>query len=259
MATHMLGHPYLVLPSNLTRIKSVGRCKLSIKNRLFDQTEAHKLVLEVKEKLERKHRSLPIGRNGRDDEDIILWFLKDGKFSVDRALGKLTKAIKWREEFRVNELSEASVSDMTRTGKAYVHDFLAVNGQPVFIVIASKHLPGVHDSRESEKLSVFLIEKALSKLPPGKEEILGIIDLRGFGSRNVDFKFLAFLVDVFYYYYPDRLGLILFVEAPFIFQPFWQLAQPLFKPLISLVRFCDVETLRKEYFTEATLPDIFRN
>lgn len=51
------------------------------------------LVLAVKEKLEKEHHSLPVGRNGRDDEDMILWFLKDRKFSVEEAVSKLTKAI----------------------------------------------------------------------------------------------------------------------------------------------------------------------
>lgn len=31
--------------------------------------------------------------NGRDDEDMILWFLKDRKFHVEYAVAKLTKAI----------------------------------------------------------------------------------------------------------------------------------------------------------------------
>lgn len=51
------------------------------------------LVLEVKERLAKDCTSLPIGKNGRDDEGMILWFLKDRRFSVDEAIGKLTKAI----------------------------------------------------------------------------------------------------------------------------------------------------------------------
>lgn len=49
--------------------------------------------MKVKEKLERDHNSLPLGRNGRDDEDMILWFLKDRRFSVEDSVAKLTKAI----------------------------------------------------------------------------------------------------------------------------------------------------------------------
>ncbi|RZC79690.1 hypothetical protein C5167_042266 [Papaver somniferum] len=88
------------------------------------------------------------------------------------------------------------------------------------------------DQIENEKLCVFLIEKALSRLPDGKEEILGIFDFRGFGTENSDFEFLRFLFDVFYYYYPKRSG---------------------------QVRFCSADSVQKEYFTEMTVPTNFRD
>lgn len=51
------------------------------------------LVVEVKEKLKKQHSSLPVGKCGRDDEEMILWFLKDRKFSVEETVTKLSKAI----------------------------------------------------------------------------------------------------------------------------------------------------------------------
>ncbi|KAF3436992.1 hypothetical protein FNV43_RR19745 [Rhamnella rubrinervis] len=249
-------------PLRLPRAPSICSCKssrsrtFSVRSCILDDNESHKLVLKVKEKLD---DSLPVGKNGRDDEDMILWFLRDRKFSVEDAAAKLTKAIKWRQEFGVSELTEDSVKTVAETGKSYVHDFLDVNKRPVLIVVGSKHFPGVHKPSEDEKLCVFLIEKALSKLPHWREEILGIVDLRGFGTKNADINFLTFLFDVFYYYYPKRLGEVLFVEAPFVFKPIWQLAKPLIKSYASLVRFCSVETVRKEYFDEDTLPANFRD
>ncbi len=55
-------------------------------------------------------------------------------------------------------------------------------------------MPQVYDPVEDEKLCVFLIERALSALPEGREEILGIFDLRGFGTANSDLRFITFLV-----------------------------------------------------------------
>ncbi|KAM1208449.1 hypothetical protein ACFX13_014474 [Malus domestica] len=72
---------------------------------------------------------------------------------------------------------------IAETGKAYVHDFLYVNGRPVLIVDASKHLSAVHDPAENEKLCVFLIEKALGACPEGIEEILGIFNLHWVQQR----------------------------------------------------------------------------
>ncbi|KAH9619458.1 hypothetical protein KSS87_018098 [Heliosperma pusillum] len=231
------------------------------------------LVLQVKERLKNDYHELPVGKNGRDDESMIFWFLKDRKFAVDEAVQKLSKAIlqtfdcrlflssckKWRQEFGVSHLSEDSVKGAAKTGKAYVHDLLDEKGRPVLIVVASKHFPGMLDPIEDEKLCVFLVEKALSKLPEGKEDILGIVDLRSYGLANADLRFLTFLFDVFYYYYPKRLGQVLFVDAPFVFNPIWQLAKPLLKQYASLVRFCSVKTVREEYFTEEALPATFRD
>ncbi|KAL2459531.1 Sec14p-like phosphatidylinositol transfer family protein [Forsythia ovata] len=261
MACCLRLRPPLYQHFNLVSINSKKRIevsKLSIRNCAANPENAHKLVLEVRERLEKEHNYLPVGKNGRDDEEMILWFLKDRKFSSEEAVSKLTKAIRWHHEFGVSELSEESVKRVAETGKSYVHDYLDVYDRPVLIVEASKHFPEEYERREDEKLCVFLIEKALRKLPDEKEEILGIFDLRGFGMQNADIKFLTFLFDVFYYYYPRRLGEVLFVEAPFVFKPVWQLAKPLVKSYASLVRFCSVKTVMEEYFTAYTIPSTFK-
>ncbi|KAK4744353.1 hypothetical protein SAY87_010665 [Trapa incisa] len=260
MAIRAHALPHLFAFPTVARKPLLTKLGFSLRNSVSDSTEARKkLVLEVKEKLQRDHSNLPVGKNGRDDEEMIYWFLKDRKFAVDEATTKLVKAIKWHHEFKVSELSEESVKRVAETGKAYVHDFLDVSGRPVLVVVASKHIPSVHDPIQNEKLCAFLIERALGKLPPGKEEILGIFDLRGFGPENADLKFLTFIFDAFYCYYPRRLGQVLFVDAPFVFQPIWQLAKPLLKSYASLVRFCSAETVKSEYFTEETLPAGFRD
>lgn len=50
------------------------------------------------------------------------------------------------------------------------------------------------DPSDDRKLCVFLIEKALSRLPTGNGQILGIVDLRGYRTENADLKFLTFFV-----------------------------------------------------------------
>ncbi|XP_020578845.1 phosphatidylinositol transfer protein CSR1 isoform X2 [Phalaenopsis equestris] len=240
------------------KTQTLRHFRCSSVNQTTEPLDARKLVLEVKDKLEKEHPSLLVGKNGRDDEEMILWFLKDRKFVVEDALTKLTKAIKWREEFGVSTLSEDSVKGVYETGKAYVHDFTDVNGRPVLVVVASRHFPEKQATAEDQKLCVFLIEKALHMLPYGLGEILVIVDLRGFRTANADFIFFKFLIDALYYYYPKRLGQVLLVDAPFVFQSIWQLLKPLMKSYASLVRFCDMETVKSEYFKEDTIPATFK-
>lgn len=58
-----------------------------------------------------------------------------------------------------------------------------------------------------------------------------MVDLKA----SYDLPFLIWQIDVFYYYYPKRIGQVLFVDAPYVFQPIWQLVKPLLKSYASLV------------------------
>jgi len=47
---------------------------------------------------------------------------------------------------------------------------------------------------DSKRLCAHLLEKAIDELDDECETILGIFDLRGFGTQNADFGFVKFLV-----------------------------------------------------------------
>jgi hypothetical protein len=57
---------------------------------------------------------------------------------------------------------------------------------------------------DSKRLCVYCLNTALSKLPEGHEQIMGLIDLRGISLSNIDLVFVAFMVDAFFVYYPRR-------------------------------------------------------
>ena len=89
-------------------------------------------------------------------------------------------------------------------------------------------------------------------------QILGIFDLRQLSPESLDFEFVFFLIDAIYNYYPQRLGQVLLLEAPFmVFQPAWGMIQPALGKHGGIVRFVDRKQLRT-YFTPETLPKEFR-
>lgn len=57
---------------------------------------------------------------------------------------------------------------------------------------------------DSKRLCAYSLDTALSKLPPGGEQILGVIDLKDMNLSNIDLPFVAFMVDAFFVYYPRR-------------------------------------------------------
>ena len=143
------------------------------------------------------------------------------------------------------------------TGKAFLHTHNDRENRPVLIVRGSKHVSGAAPLIESQRLCVFLLDRAMERLPEGQETMLGIFDLRGFTSKNADLGFVRFMVDVFFTYYPKRLSQVLFVEAPWVFKSSWQVFKPWLKKYQALVRFVSADEVRKEYFTPETMPEDF--
>ncbi len=58
-------------------------------------------------------------------------------------------------------------------------------------------------------------------------------------------------------YYPKRVGQVLFVDAPWVFQPAWQVIKPLMRKYSALVQFVSAEQVRTQYFTPQTTPEQF--
>ena len=63
---------------------------------------------------------------------------------------------------------------------------------------------------------------------------------------------------MFFTYYPKRLGQVLMVDAPWLFQPPWQLIKPLLKKYAALVSFVSAEDVRNEFFSADKVPEDFK-
>lgn len=194
------------------------------------------------------------------DDATMKWFLRDRGLNPVAAEDKLLMMLRWRMEFGADRLQVTDVAAEAATGKAYLHSKPDILGRPVIIVRAAKHFTGVRSLKESEQLCVYLLDRAVEKLQhedSPQETLLGIFDLRGFGHANADIGFVRFMVDVFFSYYPKRLSQVLFVEAPWVFKPGWEMVKPWLKKYAALVRFVSVDDVRHEYFKPETLPDDF--
>jgi len=104
------------------------------------------------------------------------------------------------------------------------------------------------------------MDQALERLHAANEAktVLTVFDLRGFSAcaahiscsnlaqaprrtSNADLPFIRFFVSLMFDMYPKRIGQVLLVGAPLLFQPLWQIVRPLLGRYASIVQFCSAE------------------
>ena len=196
------------------------------------------------------------------DDPTLRWFLRDRRYDPAAAAKKLGRMLRWREGLGGGfgaRFPWEQVEPEARTNKAYVHDRTDRYGRPVIVVDVSRHLTGEWPSESSQRLTGYFLDECVARLGTDEAAILGIFDLRRFRARNADIGYAKFLIDVFFNFYPRRLGRVLFVDAPLIFQPPWQIIKPLLGKYSSLVRFVrSGEELEAYFDSRDDLPETFR-
>ena len=196
------------------------------------------------------------------DDPTVRWFLRDRRYDPPAAAAKLAKMLRWREGLGGGHgvpFPWAEVAPEAGTGKAYVHDRTDRYGRPVIVVDVSRHVTGEWPRESSQRLTGYFLDECVGRLGGEEAAILGVFDLRRFKARNADVGYARFLVDVFFNFYPRRLGRVLFVDAPLIFQPPWQVIKPLLGKYSRLVRFVRSGPELESYFeSREDLPRTFR-
>lgn len=191
------------------------------------------------------------------DDETVKWFLRDRNYDPIEAEEKLLKTAQWRKDIQFDHLSPEQFSKEFSSGKVRLHDHLDVLGRPVIVLDASKHRIGQYPVISTQKLCAYVVKEALQKMPSDVDTFLAIFDLRNFQASNADLGFMKYVIDLFFVYNPKRMGQTLMVDAPWVFQPVWQVIKPLLKKYSALVRFVETEQVQREYFTTETVPKEF--
>ena len=92
-------------------------------------------------------------------EEDYVWYLRDRSFDVDEAADKLERTMRFRREFRPQELTKDDVRVAYATGVADLLQTRDRFGRPVLVIRAANRTPG--RLRASEQLGVYLVERAL--------------------------------------------------------------------------------------------------
>ena len=196
---------------------------------------------------------------GDDNPDaVLLRWLRTCKWNINGAVHRIMETLEWQHRWGVRALIEKGESDLSseeiKIGKSYFvgHDRV---GRAISYVPVKNHVRGQFPSIVSEKLSVFLtvIGRKLVQAPAESGTI--IFDLAGFGLKNMDYQYLKFFQNLIQYYYPDSVGQMLILNAPWIFSGCWAIIKPWIDPAMeSKIHFIKNEADLVQYIDPSIFP-----
>ncbi|XP_042030495.1 phosphatidylinositol transfer protein 3-like [Salvia splendens] len=155
-------------------------------------------------------------------------YLRARNWNVKKAVRMLKATLKWRQDYKPEEICWDDVAGEAETGKIYKSNYKDRNGRPVLVM-----RPSCQNSKSIKgqiKYLVYCMESAILDLPPEQEQMIWLIDFQGFNLSHISIKVTRETAHVLQEHYPERLGVAILYDAPKIFQPFWMVAKPFLEP-----------------------------
>ncbi|EEF48472.1 phosphatidylinositol transfer protein 3 isoform X1 [Ricinus communis] len=190
---------------------------LTIEEQQAKINEVRKLVGSLPEKLSIYCSDASITRH-----------LKARNWNVKKAMKMLKETLKWRAEYKPEEIRWQEVASEAETGKIYRSNYVDKHGRTVLVM-----RPSCQNSKSIKgqiKYLVYCMENAILNLPPNQEQMVWLIDFHGFNLSHISLKVTKETAHVLQDHYPERLGLAILYNPPKFFEPFWMVAKAFLEP-----------------------------
>ncbi|CAN4116318.1 unnamed protein product [Withania somnifera] len=170
-------------------------------------------------------------------------YLVARSWNVKKAAKMLKATLKWRFDYKPEEIRWDDVASEAETGKIYRSNYTDKHGRPVLVM--RPRCENTKSVKGQIKYLVYCMENAVVNLPEDQEQMVWLIDFHGFNLSNISVKVTKETAHVLQEHYPERLGIAILYDAPKIFEPFWKVAKP----------FLDPKTVRKVKFVYSEDPN----
>ncbi|KAJ7475911.1 CRAL/TRIO domain-containing protein [Mycena latifolia] len=160
--------------------------------------------------------------------ECILRYLRASKWKVDTAIHRLEETLKWRREYGIYDTVTADhVEPEAVTGKQILLGF-DVNGRPGLYLLPSRQ--NTTESTRQVQFTVWMLERCIDLMPPGVESLDLLINYAD-KAKNPSFGTARAVLSILQDHYPERLGLALILNVPFLLNAFFKLITPFVDPV----------------------------
>eukprot|EP00057_Strongylocentrotus_purpuratus_P024388 XP_011678862.1 PREDICTED: motile sperm domain-containing protein 2 [Strongylocentrotus purpuratus] len=188
----------------------------------------------------------------RSSDAYMYHVLLIGQMNLDTALDKLTRILKWRKEYGVNDLTlDSFPEDLREMGGVYPHA-TDKNGHRILWYRVKTYQKGPENQMWAKKMTVYWLNK-LQKEDP-EHRIVVLEDMSGAGVSNMDIDLVRFKIQCFELYFPALVEMLYIYDMPWILNTLWRIVERLLsqqaRDHIKFIRGKEVQT----YIATDSLP-----
>jgi hypothetical protein len=154
--------------------------------------------------------------------------LRARNWNVKKSTKMLKDTLKWRLQYKPDEIRWEEIAREAETGKIYRSNYLDKCGRTVLVM-----RPGCQNSKSTKgqiRYLVYCMENAILNLSQEQEQMVWLIDFTGFKMSNISVKVTHETANVLQNHYPERLGIAILYNPPKFFEPFYKVVKPFLEP-----------------------------
>ncbi|KAK9757544.1 hypothetical protein RND81_01G169300 [Saponaria officinalis] len=167
---------------------------------------------------------LPGKLNSYCSDALISRYLQTQNWNVQKATKMLRDSLKWRSEYKPDEIQWEDVATEAATGKICRSTSVDRKGRLVLLMRPCRQ--NSSDVAGQMKYLVYCIENAILNMPPDEEQMIWLVDFWNFKLSNISMKVAKELAHIVQNYYPQSLGVAILYNPPWIFEQFYKMVKP---------------------------------
>lgn len=198
------------------------------------------------------------------DDACLKRYLRARNWNLKKSEKMLKDTLAWRESFKPEDIRWADVSGESETGKLYRANFKDKNGHTVLVMHPGRQNTTNHEMQM--KQLVYFLENAILNLPEGQEQMIWLIDFKGWSMKKSSPVSVAReTANILQNHYPERLNVAILYNPPRLFEAFWTIVKPFLDPkTFKKVKFvyaknAESQKIMTELFEEDTIKSTFED
>lgn len=188
------------------------------------------------------------------DEGMLCRFAKARAYEPKATIEMLTNYFTWRDEYKPENIEPSQIISEIAKQKATFYGYDKFD-RPVLVAWAVRHIPKESDVEVFMRFIIYIIESAIAHMKAPVYQFTAILDLKDWGTSNFDMTTTKVAAHMLQAFYPERMGVVMLVNTPWILKKFWSFINPLLDERTrKKIRFLDNVGQIQEFVSAEALP-----